>query len=168
MHSTSINEISVLLTEPLFLSFLYVFCCFTSIYPITVFLRDRNGNKVKQLFCVIPAIVPYGEVFFNFNKFIFVYVVNITFTYDGEISLFIYSGNVIIWDPWILIYHSPVSFVPSPLRRAQMAQSGGKSKSVGLKSQQCSQNEFYYYLLLTFKSLQWLPVNTRRWYKVKV
>ena len=110
----------------------------------------------------------YSQVFFNFNEFIFVYVVNITLTYDGEIYLSIYSGNVIIWDPWILIYHPPVSFVPCPLRRAQIAQSGGKSKSVCLKSQQCSQNGFYYYLLVTFKSLQWLPANTWRWHNVKV
>ena len=53
-----------LLYQPLFLSFLYVFYCFTSISPITVFLRDLIGNKVTQLFCVIPAIALHGEVIF--------------------------------------------------------------------------------------------------------
>ena len=60
-----------LLCQPLFLTFSYVSRCFTSVYPTTVFLRDRNGNKVTQLFCVIPAIVPYGEVFYQSFQSIF-------------------------------------------------------------------------------------------------
>ena len=31
--------------------------------PFHTFLRDHNKNKVTQLFCVISAITPYGEVF---------------------------------------------------------------------------------------------------------
>ena len=37
--------------------------------PPRFFLRDHNGNKVTQLFCVIPAIAPYhnyhndGEIY---------------------------------------------------------------------------------------------------------
>ena len=51
-----------LLYQPLFVSFSYVSSCFISIY-LTLFLRNHNGNKVTQLFCVIPAIAPYGEFF---------------------------------------------------------------------------------------------------------
>ena len=40
-----------------------------------------------------------------------------------------FESTVVIWDPWILICHPSVSFVPSALRRAQMTLSGGKSKS---------------------------------------
>ena len=73
------------LYQPLVLNFLYVFCCFTSMYA-TTFLSYHNGNKITQIFCVIHAIAPYGEVLcqsYNFNKFIFVYVVNIRFIYEG-------------------------------------------------------------------------------------
>ena len=64
ISSSSINNIFVLLLyQPLFLRVSYVSCCFASIYPTTNFLRDHNGKKVIQLFCVIPAIAPYGEVF---------------------------------------------------------------------------------------------------------
>ena len=49
------------------------------------------------------------------------------------ITMFIYSGIVVIWDTWILLCYPPVSFVPSALRRAQMTLSGGKSISKGLK-----------------------------------
>ena len=73
------------LYQLLFLNFLYVSFCFTSMYPTTFFLRDHNGNKVTQLFCAIPPISPYRDVFyhsFNFNKLIFVYVANIRFTCD--------------------------------------------------------------------------------------
>ena len=59
-----------LLYQPLFLTFSYVSCCFISIYPtIVFFLRDHNGNKVTQLFCVIPAVAPYGEVFYHNFQF---------------------------------------------------------------------------------------------------
>ena len=57
-----------LLHQPLFLSFSYVSCCFISIYPTTVF-KGHNGNKVTQLFCVIPAITPYGELFYHNFQF---------------------------------------------------------------------------------------------------
>ena len=41
------------------------------------------------------------------------------------IIMFIYSG-IVIWDPWILICHSPVSFMPSTSRRVQITLSCGK------------------------------------------
>ena len=31
--------------------------------------RDPNENKVTQLFCVIPAIAPYGELFYHNFQF---------------------------------------------------------------------------------------------------
>ena len=58
-----------LLYQPLFLSFPYVSCCFISVYPTTVFLRYRNTNKVTQLFCVILAIAPYGDLFYHKLQF---------------------------------------------------------------------------------------------------
>ena len=48
------------------------------------------------------------------------------------IIMLIYSDIVVIWDLWLLICYPPVSFVPSPLRWAQMTPSGGKWKSAGL------------------------------------
>ena len=80
-----------LLCQPLFLSFSYVSCCFTSIYPL-LFFKDHIGNKVAQLFCVIHAIALYGRLsttIFNFDEFIFVYVINIRFICNGEICLLI-------------------------------------------------------------------------------
>ena len=62
------------------------------------------------------------------------------------IIMFIYSGIVVIWDPWILIWHPPLSFVPFALHRAQMTLLDGKSKSSGFKWQQCLQNEHYFYI----------------------
>ena len=42
------------------------FCWFASVQPQKkVFLRDHNGNKFTQLFCVIPAIAP--QIFFLFS-----------------------------------------------------------------------------------------------------
>ena len=52
-----------------------------------LFLRDYNGNKIAQLFSVIRAIASYGGDFlhsFSFNKFVFVYVVNIRFICDSK------------------------------------------------------------------------------------
>ena len=60
--------------------------------------------------------------------------------------MFIYSGIVVIWNTWILICQPPVSFVSSTLCRAQMTLPGSKSKSAGLKWQQCPQNEHYFYI----------------------
>ena len=31
---------------------------------LQLFLRDNNGNKVTQLLCVIPAIIPNGKATF--------------------------------------------------------------------------------------------------------
>ena len=59
------------------------------------------------------------------------------------IIMFVYSGIVVIGEPWILICHPPVSFVPSALRRAQMTLSGGNSKSAGFKWQKCRVSEHY-------------------------
>ena len=62
--SSSINIISVSLTlSTSILSFSYISCLFYINIPYHCFLRDHNGNKVAQLFCVIPAIAPYGELF---------------------------------------------------------------------------------------------------------
>ena len=109
--SSSINKISVLLTIfilfYLYLLYLYLlyhlllyifelFICFLLFYnniPHHCFLRDHNGNKVIQLFCVFPAIAPCGEPFstiFNFNEFVFVCIVNIRFMCDDEIYLLTY------------------------------------------------------------------------------
>ena len=77
------------LYQPLVLNLLHVSCFFTFLS----FLRDYEGNKVAQLFCVITAIVHYGEVFdhsFNFNKFIFAYVVNTRFICDNTRYLLTY------------------------------------------------------------------------------
>ena len=60
---------------------------------ISVPIRDNNGNKVTQLFCVILASHLKENFFatiFNFNEFIFVNVVNIRFICDGEIYLLTY------------------------------------------------------------------------------
>ena len=64
ISSSSINEISVSLT--ISTSIFELFICFLLFYiniPHHCFLRDRNGNKATQLFCVILAIVPYGKRF---------------------------------------------------------------------------------------------------------
>ena len=48
------------------------------------------GIKLHTAFWVIPAITPYGEVFyhiFNFDEFIFVHDVNIRLICDGKIYL---------------------------------------------------------------------------------
>ena len=61
--------------------------------------------------------------------------------------MFIYSGIVVIWDPWILICLPPVSFVPCVVRGATMILSGGPLKSAdGLKLQQYPQKEHYCYI----------------------
>ena len=39
-------------------------------------LRDHNGNKVTQLFCVIPAIAPYGKLFFKKSLFVILFVLH--------------------------------------------------------------------------------------------
>ena len=45
--------------------FFVCFCWFTFVLPTKkVFLRDHNGNKAIQLFCVIPVIAP--RIFFWF------------------------------------------------------------------------------------------------------
>ena len=93
ISSSSINKISHLLYQPLFQAFQMFPVAFTSIYSTNIYLRDHNGNIVKKLFCVICAIAHYREVsttIFNFNEFIFVYVVNIRFTCDGTIYLLTY------------------------------------------------------------------------------
>ena len=49
--------------------------------------------KLHSFLCVFLGIAPYGDHFttiFNFNEFIFVYVVNIRFICDGEIYLLTY------------------------------------------------------------------------------
>ena len=41
-----------------------------------IFLRDHNVNKVTELLCIIPAISPYGNVFYQihiFNRFKFAF-----------------------------------------------------------------------------------------------
>ena len=55
------------LYQPLFLSFSYVSCYLNQYNPPLFFLRDHNGNKVTQLFYVIPAITPYH----NYDSFQF-------------------------------------------------------------------------------------------------
>ena len=75
ISSSSSNNISVLLT--ISTSIFELFICFLLFYiNIThlCFLRDHNGNKVTQLFCVIAAIAPSGKVFYHSFQFIFVYV----------------------------------------------------------------------------------------------
>ena len=67
-----------LLYQPLFLSFSYVFCCFTSVYPTTGFLRYPCHCTLRRSF--------FATVF-SFNEFIFVYVVNIRFICDGGVYL---------------------------------------------------------------------------------
>ena len=61
--SSSINKpVALTISTSIF----ELFICFLLFYiNIThhCFLRDHNGNKTTQLFCVIPAIVPYGELF---------------------------------------------------------------------------------------------------------
>ena len=75
------------LYQPLFLSF----SCFLLFYiniPHHCFIRDHNRNKVTQLFRVIlPShVMPnFSTTIFNFNEFIFVYVVNIRFICDGKL-----------------------------------------------------------------------------------
>ena len=64
IRSSSINKNSVSLTISTFIFELFI--CFLLFYiniPYHCFLRDDNGNKTTQLFCVIPAIAPYGELF---------------------------------------------------------------------------------------------------------
>ena len=97
INSSGINKISVLLT--ISSSIFELFICFLLFYiniPQHCFLRDHNGNKFIQLLCVIPAIVPYEELFitiFNFNEFLFVYIVNIRFICDGKIYLLTSRGK---------------------------------------------------------------------------
>ena len=62
------------------------------------------------------------------------------------IIMFIYSSLIVIWDSWILICHPSMSFLPSAWYQAQIILSGGKSKSIGLKWQQCPQNEHHCYI----------------------
>ena len=90
--SSSIVKISVSLT--ISTSIFELLICFLLFYINILhhcfFWRGHNGNKVTHFFCVISAISPYGQLFttiFNFNEFIFVYVVNILFICDGEIYL---------------------------------------------------------------------------------
>ena len=82
-----------LLYQPLFLSFSCVSCCFMSVYPTTVFLRGHNENNVTQLFVLSlhsHLMENFFTTIFNFNEFIFVHVVNITFICAGEICLLTY------------------------------------------------------------------------------
>ena len=68
--------------------------------PTLLFLRDNNGNKVTQLFCVICVITLMHEFFttvFNLNKFILLYVVNIRFICDGEIY-FLSTSSIIMME----------------------------------------------------------------------
>ena len=63
------------------------------------------------------------------------------------IIMFIYSGTVIIWDSWILIYNPPVDFCPSLRVMHKWHKSNdSKSKSAGFKWQQCSQNQNYCFI----------------------
>ena len=69
--------------------FFVCFCWITFVLaPKIFFLRDHNGNKATQLFCVIPAIAPHTFVFFisilHYNlvfdcKFIWKSYVNFSF-----------------------------------------------------------------------------------------
>ena len=93
ISSSITNKISVLLTVST--SFSELFKCFLLFYiNITHhhFLRGLNGNNLTKLFCAILAIAAYRDVFyqsFQFNEFMFVYVVNvmIRFIFDGKIYL---------------------------------------------------------------------------------
>ena len=63
------------------------------------------------------------------------------------IIMFIYSGIVVIRDPWILICLPPVSFVLSIARGETVILSVGPLKSAdGLKLQQYPQIEHYCYI----------------------
>ena len=94
ISSTSINNISVLLTiSLLFLSF-HMFPVVLHQYtpPLLIYFREHNENKVKQLFCVVPAIAPFEKFLtsFQFSWIYILYLVNIRFTCDGEICLLSY------------------------------------------------------------------------------
>ena len=69
-----------LLYQPIFLSFSYVSYSFTSIYLTNAFLRDQILIKF-YIFFVLSLSLHLMEKFFttvfNFNEFIFVYIVNI-------------------------------------------------------------------------------------------
>ena len=80
-----------LLYQPVFLSFSYLFCCFKSKYPTTVFLRDHSVSKFQSFFVLsLPLHLTTITKIFNFNEFIFVYVINIRFICDDEIYLLTY------------------------------------------------------------------------------
>ena len=69
LSSSLLVAVVVLLTyqyyfphQPLFLTF---FVCLLLFYiNVPYHLREQVGNKFTQLFCGIPAIASYGEVFF--------------------------------------------------------------------------------------------------------
>ena len=70
ISSSSINRFSVLLT--ISTSIFELFICFLLFYINIAhycLLRDHNGNKVTQLFRVIPAIAPYRELFYHNFQF---------------------------------------------------------------------------------------------------
>ena len=71
INRSSINKVSVSLT--ISTSNFELFICFLLFYinipQHCFFLRDHNGNKVTQLFCVMPAIAPYGERFYHNFQF---------------------------------------------------------------------------------------------------
>ena len=93
ISSSSINSISVLLTISTFIDILhrYVSLLFYINIPHHYFFnKGLQWKKVTQLCSVIPAIAPNGEFFttvFNFDDFVFLYVVNIRFICDGKIYL---------------------------------------------------------------------------------
>ena len=62
--------------------------------PPLFFLRDHNGNKVSEFFMLsLPSHLTTITTIFNFNEFIFVYVINIRFICDDEIYLLIYLST---------------------------------------------------------------------------
>ena len=90
---------------------------------------QRNEEK-KTLQCLHFLSIAHGVMTYVCINYILAIII---------IIMFIYLGIVVIWDPWILICHPTVTT------------SGGKGKSAGLNSQQCPQNEHYYYIVLLRK-----------------
>ena len=71
--------------------------------PPLFFLRDHNGNKVSEFFMLsLPSHLTTITTIFNFNEFIFVYVINIRFICDDEIYLLTYLLKYIMYNAWFL------------------------------------------------------------------
>ena len=112
-------------------------------FPVAKNMKTLQWNKeMRALHCPHLLSITYGVM-------TYVYIAII-------IIMFIYSSIIDIWDPWILNFHPPVSYVPFASCRAQMTLTDDKSKSAGLKWQQCPQNKTLFLYLQTFMSFAWL------------